>query len=130
MYEQTLYKVIEPIKPQVIKRLNRYKKWEYGYNKEHDVIVISKTGKIGEVYEIQNLRIALPAVEDAYKRSDKKSEQYWEVFPHRPELKKIKTIFFSFIYHQMFLLVVLKCHSMNVDIHDLVESKIQSQSVK
>jgi len=93
MYEQTLYKVIEPIKPQVIKRLNRYKKWEYGYNKEHDVIVISKTGKIGEVYEIQNLRIALPAVEDAYKRSDKKSEQYWEVFPHRPELKKIKTIF-------------------------------------
>jgi len=93
MYEQTLYKVIEPIKPQVIKRLNRYKKWEYGYNKEHDVIVISKTGKIGEVYEIQNLRIALPAVDDIYKRSDKKSEQYWEVFPHRPELKKIKTIF-------------------------------------
>ena len=93
MYEQTLYKVIEPIKPKVIKRLNRYKKWEYGYNKEHDVIVISKSGKIGEVYEIQNLRIALPAIDDPYKRSDKKSEQYWEVFKHRPELKKIKTIF-------------------------------------
>ena len=93
MYKQTLYKIIEPIKPQVIKRLNRHKKWEYGYNKEHDVIVISKTGKIGEVYEIQNLRIALPAIDDPYKRSDKKAEQYWEVFPHRPELKKIKTIF-------------------------------------
>ena len=93
MYKQTLYKVIEPIKPQVIKRLNRHKKWEYGYNKEYDIVVISKTGKIGEVYEIQNLRIALPAVDDIYKRSDKKSEQYWEVFPHRPELKKIKTIF-------------------------------------
>jgi len=93
MYEQTLYKVIEPIKPQVIKRLNRYKKWEYGYNKEHDVIIISKTGKIGEIYEIQNLRIALPAVDDPYKRSDKKAEQYWEVFKPRPELKKIKTIF-------------------------------------
>jgi hypothetical protein len=93
MYKQTLYKIIEPIKPQVIKRLNRYKKWEYGYNKEYDIIVISKTGKIGEVYEIQNLRIALPAVDDIYKRSDKKLEQYWEVFPHRPELKKIKTIF-------------------------------------
>jgi len=93
MYEQTLYKVIEPIKPQVIKRLNRHKKWEYGYNKEYDIVVISKTGKIGEVYEIQNLRIALPAVDDIYKRSDKKSEQYWEVFTHRPELKKIKTIF-------------------------------------
>jgi hypothetical protein len=93
MYKQTLYKVIEPIKPQVIKRLNRHKKWEYGYNKEYDIVVISKTGKIGEVYEIQNLRIALPAVDDIYKRSDKKSEQYWEVFSHRPELKKIKTIF-------------------------------------
>ena len=93
MYEQTLYKVIEPIKPQVIKRLNRHKKWQYGYNKEYDIVVISKTGKIGEVYEIQNLRIALPAVDDIYKRSDKKSEQYWEVFTHRPELKKIKTIF-------------------------------------
>ena len=93
MYKQTLYKIIEPIKPQVIKRLNRHKKWEYGYNKEYDIVVISKTGKIGEVYEIQNLRIALPAVDDIYKRSDKKSEQYWEVFPRMPELKKIKTIF-------------------------------------
>ena len=80
MYEQTLYKVIEPIKPQVIKRLNRYKKWEYGYNKEHDVIVISKSGKIGEVYEIQNLRIALPAVEDAYKRSDKNQSNIGKCF--------------------------------------------------
>jgi len=93
MYEQTLYKIIEPIKPKVIKRLNRYKKWEYGYNKEHDIVVISKTGKIGEIYEIQNLRIALPEIDNPYKRSDKKLEQYWEVFPPRPELKKIKTIF-------------------------------------
>ena len=32
MYKQTLYKVLTNyIKPKVIKRLNRYKKWEYGY---------------------------------------------------------------------------------------------------
>ena len=93
MYKQTLYKIVEPIKPQVIKRLNRYKKWEYGYNKEYDIIVISKTGQIGEIYEIQNLQIALPLVDKPYKRSDKKLEQYWEVFEHRKELKKIKTIF-------------------------------------
>ena len=49
MYKQTLYKVIDHIKPYVIKRLNKSKKWDYGYNKEHDVIVISKTGQIGEV---------------------------------------------------------------------------------
>lgn len=93
MYKQTLYKIVEPIKPQVIKRLNRYKKWEYGYNKEYDIIVISKTGQIGEIYEIQNLQIALPLVDKPYKRSDKKLEQYWEVFEPRKELKKIKTIF-------------------------------------
>ena len=93
MYEQTLYKIVEPIKDHVVKRLNKHKKWEYGYNKEHDIIIISKTGKIGKIYEIQNLRIALPEIDNPYKRSDKKLEQYWEVFPLRPELKKIKTIF-------------------------------------
>ena len=54
MYEQTLYKVLpDHIKSKTIKIQNRYNKWEYGYNKEHDVVVISKTGKIGEIYEIQ-----------------------------------------------------------------------------
>ena len=61
-YEQDLIKIIEPIKKTTISRLNKVKKWNYGYNKEHDVIVISKTGQIGEIYEIQNLRIALPKV--------------------------------------------------------------------
>ena len=57
MYEQTLYKILpDHIKPTVLKRNNRYKKWETGYNEEHDVIVISKTGQIGEVYEIQGLK--------------------------------------------------------------------------
>ena len=62
MYEQDLVKTIEPIKKTTISRLNKGKKWKYGYNKEHDIIVISKTGKIGEIYEIQNLRIALPSM--------------------------------------------------------------------
>ena len=75
MYQQTLYKVITPIKTNTIKRLNKLKKWEYGYNKENDVIVISKTGQIGEIYEIQNLKIALPEPENIYKRSNKKKEQ-------------------------------------------------------
>ena len=93
MYEQTLYKVVEPIKPHVIKRLNKSKKWKYGYNKEYDLIVISKTGQIGEIYEIQNLVVALPLEDNPYKRSKKKLEQYWEVFEYRKELKRIKTIF-------------------------------------
>ena len=60
MYEQTLYKIIEPIKKTTLSRLNKGKKWKYGYDKEHDIIILSKTGQIGEIYEIQNLRIALP----------------------------------------------------------------------
>jgi hypothetical protein len=88
MYEQTLYKVIDHIKPHIIKRLNKSKKWEYGYNKEHDVIVISKTGQIGEVYEIQNLKIALPKEKDVNKDYDK-----WQVHEYPKALSKIKTIF-------------------------------------
>ena len=59
MYEQSLVKIIEPIKRTTISRMNKGKKWKYGYNKEHDIIVISKTGQIGEIYEIQNLWIAM-----------------------------------------------------------------------
>ena len=88
MYKQTLYKVIDHIKPHVIKRLNKSKKWEYGYNKEHDVVVISKTGQINEVYEIQNLKIALPKEKDVNKDYDK-----WQVHEYPKTLKKIKTIF-------------------------------------
>ena len=59
-YKQTLYKVVEPIRLNTIKRLNKSKKWEYGYNKENDIVVISKTGMIGEILEIQGFQIALP----------------------------------------------------------------------
>ena len=88
MYKQTLYKVIDQIKPHVIKRLNKSKKWDYGYNKEHDVIVISKTGQIGEVYEIQNLKIALPKENEVFTKTDK-----WQTHEYPKALKKIKTIF-------------------------------------
>ena len=90
MYEQTLYKVLpNHIKPKIINKKNRYNKWEYGYNEEFDVVVISKTGKIGEIYEIQNLKIALPKEENLYKNEDDK----WKPLEYPKELNKIKTIF-------------------------------------
>ena len=56
MYEQSLVKTIQDhIKPKVLKRNNKYNKWRYGYDVEHDIIVISKDGTIGEIVEIQNL---------------------------------------------------------------------------
>ena len=89
MYEQSLYKVVTPIKLTTISRLNKGKKWEYGYNKEHDVVVISRTGQIGEIYEIQNLRIALPK---APPKIDKKTDR-WKPEEYPRELKSITSIF-------------------------------------
>ena len=90
MYQQTLYKILpDHIKPKVLKRMNRYKKWEYGYNEDHDVVVISKTGKIGEVYEIQNLKIALPEKKDVHRFENNK----WNRSEYPKVLSKIKTTF-------------------------------------
>ena len=90
MYKQSLVKIIEPIKKTTITRLNRGKKWKYGYNKEHDVVVISKTGKIGEIYEIQNLKIALPSVPvQVYKLQKNK----WSKIEPPKELDRLKNIF-------------------------------------
>jgi len=89
MYEQSLYRVIEPIKINTIKRLNKAKKWKYGYNKDHDVVVISKTGQIGDVYSIQNLKIALPPVPKNLERGNNK----WTPHEYPKELAKLKTIF-------------------------------------
>ena len=94
MYEQTLYREItDHIRPNIIKQKNRHNKWEYGYNREHDVVVISKTGKIGEIYEIQNLKIALQLIDGAYKRSNKQEDQYWEQLEIPKEISKIKNVF-------------------------------------
>ena len=90
MYEQTLYKIVEPIKKTTISRLNKSKKWDYGYNKEHDIIVISKTGKIGQVVEIQNLRIGLPLEPKRVHLFDKNK---WQRVEYPKELSKLKNIF-------------------------------------
>jgi hypothetical protein len=93
-YEQLLWKEIKDVvNPKILAKNNRFKKWEYGYNSDYDFIVISKTGKIGQIIEIQDLRIALPATDEPFKRSDKKAEQYWERQDYPKELSKIKSRF-------------------------------------
>ena len=90
MYEQTLYKVVKDhVKPKVLKRMNRYKKWEYGHNAEHDLVVISKTGEIGEIYKIQDLLIALPKEKDIVEFENDK----WSYTKYPKELSKIKSVF-------------------------------------
>jgi len=90
MYEQSLVKTVEPVKRTTISRLNKGKKWKYGYDKEHDIIVLSHSGQIGEIIEIQGLVIALPkAPKEIYK--DPKNK--WVKFEYPKELQRIKNIF-------------------------------------
>ncbi len=90
MYEQNLIKIVEPVKINTIKRLNKKNKWEYGYNKENNIVVISKTGKIGQIIEIQGLQIALP-MEPVRVYSNKVKK--WQQFEYPKELARLKNIF-------------------------------------
>ena len=88
-YEQSLYKIVEPVKKTTISRLNKKRLWKYGYNKEHDIVVISKTGRIGQILEIQGLQIGLPAKpQDVYMHNNK-----WQKIEYPKELSKLKNIF-------------------------------------
>ena len=91
MYEQTLVKTLtDHIKPAIVKKNNRYKKWKYGYDVEHDIVIISKDGTLGEVIEIQNLVIGLPqSQENVYENKDK----MWKRLPYPKDLEKIKSVF-------------------------------------
>jgi len=90
MYEQSLVSTVEPINNTTISRMNKGKKWKYGYDKDHDIIVLSHDGQIGEIIEIQNLVIALPKVpKEVYK--DPKNK--WVKFEQPKELERLKNIF-------------------------------------
>jgi hypothetical protein len=89
-YTQTLFEVLpDYISKKVLNKKNRYKQWKYGYDKESDVVVISKTGEIGDVYSIQNLKIALPKISDSYKFK----KDTWSQIDYPKELEKIKSVF-------------------------------------
>ena len=93
--QNSLYRIIENYIPkQVLSTKNRAKTWLYGYNEKYDVVIISKTGQIETVIEINGLKIALPKTpKEIYKRSKKKEEQYWEPTEISKELHRIKSIF-------------------------------------
>jgi hypothetical protein len=86
--------VFDIIPTTVLKNKNRAKSWLYGYNQKYDIVVISKTGEIGPIYNISGLLVALPKLpSDPISRSNAKSEQYWERQDYPKQLSKIKSIF-------------------------------------
>tara|TARA_Y100001972_G_scaffold7633_1_gene8126 strand:- start:2644 stop:4854 length:2211 start_codon:yes stop_codon:yes gene_type:complete len=86
--------VFDIIPTTVLKNKNRLKSWLYGYNQKYDIVVISKTGEIGPIYNISGLLVALPKPpSNPTSRSKVKSEQYWERQDYPKQLSKIKSIF-------------------------------------
>jgi hypothetical protein len=78
----------------VLSNKNRGRSWLYGYNKKYDLVIISRSGQIGKVVEISNLKIALPKEpKEVYARNENKLNQYWEKKQLPKNLAKIKTIF-------------------------------------
>ena len=93
--QNSLYTIVKDYVPKsVVTNKNRNKSWIYGYNPKYDMVVISKSGQIGEVYNISGLHIALPKTpKECLQRHDKKSEQYWERHELPKALSRIQSIF-------------------------------------
>jgi len=93
--QNSLHRVISKYIPNsVIANKNKARTWLYGYNEKYDMVVISKTGQIETVIDINGLKIALPKPpKDIYKRDSKKENQYWHNTPLNKELTRIKSIF-------------------------------------
>lgn len=93
--DNPLYEVLSNhVPPNVIKQKNLVKGWRYGYNEQYNMVVISKSGTIGDIINISGLVIALPAVpDDVYSTSKKSSDQYWKRQELPKDLAKIQSIF-------------------------------------
>jgi hypothetical protein len=93
--DKGLYKILHGYIPsKELEKYNSKKSFEYGYNKEFDIVVISKDGTVGEVYSINGLKIGLPSTPSSiFKRSSNRSEQYWEREEYPKQLARIKSIF-------------------------------------
>jgi hypothetical protein len=69
---------------------NKAKNWEYGYNEKYDIVVISKNGTVGDIYDIQGLKIGLPKTPAKCYSNE---EKCWQPFDYPKALSKIKSIF-------------------------------------
>ena len=86
----SLHKVLTNIIPEkILAKKNEKKQWEYGWDPEYDMVVISRDGTIGDIYEIANLRVALPLTPNKVSYKANK----WQPIDLPKELSRIKTIF-------------------------------------
>ena len=67
MYKQALYTIHKDhLSDKKIKHTNKHKNFKYGYNEDLDCVIISKDGTLGEIYNIQGLKVGLPKLQIQY----------------------------------------------------------------
>ena len=88
--QNRLHQVVQELVPKtVVTTKNKAKSWDYGYNEKYDIVVISKDGTLGEIYDIQGLKVGLPKQPKEINTKFNK----WQIKELPKELKNIKTIF-------------------------------------
>ncbi len=91
----SLYFTVHDLIPKpILSKRNKTKAWAYGYDEKYDIVVISKTGEIGQIINVSGLNIALPAQpKECLQRHSNPSEQHWQRQELPKELAKIQSIF-------------------------------------
>ena len=73
----------------LLRKKNKERSWKYGYDADNDLVVISKDGTIGDVYNIEGINIALPKEPKEIDSTHNK----WVAHPVPEDLRRIKSIF-------------------------------------
>jgi hypothetical protein len=88
--ENSLYTLVtNHIHKSALTTKNSKKSWTYGYHSEYDLVVISRDGTIGDIYDINGVKIALPAAPKKIESTNNR----WIAADYPQELQKIKSIF-------------------------------------
>jgi len=93
--QNRLFYVVKNRVPKIVfSNKNRAKTWIYGYSEKYDMVVISKSGQIGDIININGLYIALPLAPDNFDtKAELNKDQYWERKNLPKELSRISSIF-------------------------------------
>ena len=93
--QNSIFKILKNYIPKnVLVNKNKAKTWSYGYNEKYKLVVISRDGTLGDIYEISNVIIGLPKTPKTFdNQKEKKDNQVWSPTILPKALKRISTIF-------------------------------------
>ena len=93
--QNRIYKVLKNYIPNsVMANKNKAKTWKYGYNEKYKLVIISRDGTLGDIYEISNVIIGLPKTPKTFdNQKEKKENQVWTPTIQPKVLKRIQSIF-------------------------------------